>query len=78
MLFDEDLIERLDEYSEYRKTMGDSVTAHFCLRNDVKVKHNFNPNLIKNLFQLPQLPIEITVEPLTNTSFYINSPLPPR
>ena len=61
MLFDEDLISRLDEYEEYRKRMGQLVTAYFCLRNDVKVKHNFNPTLIKTLFQLPQLPIEITV-----------------
>jgi hypothetical protein len=48
------------------------------LRNDVKVKHNFSPSLIRTLFQLALLPVEITVEPLTNTSFYINSPVPPR
>ena len=41
--------------------MNEKVLGYFCLRNDVKVKHNFSPLLIKILFQLNSLPVEITV-----------------
>lgn len=41
--------------------MNKKIVSYFCLRNDVKVKHNFTPSLIKSLFQLISLPVEITV-----------------
>jgi hypothetical protein len=61
LMFDEELIERLEEYGEYRLRVNDKVQMYFCLRNDVKVKHNFTPQLVKTLFNLASLPAEITV-----------------
>lgn len=61
LMFDEELIERLEEYGEYRFRVNDKVQTYFCLRNDVKVKHNFTPQLIKTLFNLASMPTEITV-----------------
>jgi hypothetical protein len=60
-LFDDELIERLDEYLFYRQNMNLKVMTNFCLRNDVKVKHGFTPSLIKSLFNLDTMPLEITV-----------------
>lgn len=45
----------------------------FCVNNGITVKHNFSPQMVKTLFNLEGSPQEVTIEPLENSEYYIDS-----
>ena len=52
--------------SESKRVRKDVEEAMFCIRHEVAVQHNFSPQFVKNIFNLEESPIEITIEPLGN------------
>ena len=53
-----------------RKQLEDTM---FCVNNGITVRHNFSPQMVKTLFNLESSPKEVTIEPLDNAEYYIDS-----
>ena len=47
-----------------RRTRKKVEETMFCVDNVMAVKHNFSPQMVKNLFNLDHVPLEVTIEPL--------------
>ena len=47
-----------------RRIRKNTEEVMFCVNNDIAVKHNFSPQMVKNLFNLEEIPQEVTIEPV--------------
>lgn len=56
-----------------RRTRKNSENAMLCVHDALASKHNFSPQMVRNLFDLDSAPQEVTIEPLDNSEYYVGS-----